>query len=78
MIKQTERLALDIDLRLRWLWDEIAEAKEKGKLDDLTLVATFVRAAYGQGYVDALKEPHGTLQRENGFTVPPKLDEFED
>jgi hypothetical protein len=61
------KVELDIDLRLRYLWDELAEANEKGKIGDLRLVASFCRWAYGQGYQDGQKEPYHKLEEDNGF-----------
>lgn len=65
-IKQIE---FDIDLRLRYLWDEMGEADERGQIGDLTLVAAFVRWAYGQGYQDGQREPLSKLHRDNGFSA---------
>ncbi len=47
-------LAMAIDLRLADLWAEIFEV-EPSKLDQ-ELLGWFLRAAYGQGYTDALRE----------------------
>jgi hypothetical protein len=50
-LAQTDALALDIDIRLRGIW------KEAEGIDwDIDKMAAFIRAAYGQGYIDALKE----------------------
>jgi hypothetical protein len=49
---KADGLALDIDIRLRNLWRETTDVDEW----DLKTVAAFIRAAYGQGYIDALKE----------------------
>lgn len=65
-----EHLELDIDLRIRDLWqmldDEFPELEEYRET-----VAAFMRAAYGRGYVDSLMEPlRGQLCKEHGYTVP--------
>jgi hypothetical protein len=61
-------LELDIDLRLTDLWRCVDEHQGPWTLD---LVACFVRAAYGQGYCDALEEQErGRLCAEHGFNVP--------
>jgi hypothetical protein len=65
--EQTNKLELDIDLRLRYLWEELSEANEKGKIGDITLVASFIRWAYGQGYQDGQKEKIAKLHTDNGF-----------
>jgi len=61
-----ERLEIDIDTRLRDLWDEAYRIPEW----NLELVAAFMRAAYGKGYCDSLKEERGELLREHGYKVP--------
>jgi hypothetical protein len=63
-----ERLELDIDLRLADLWRCADEHEGAWTLD---LVATYIRAAYGKGYCDALGEPErGTLCIDHGFSIP--------
>lgn len=63
-------LELDIDIRTRDLWKEISTVKEW----DVTVVAAFVRAAYGVGYIDALKEAKANatakLCRDHGYKIP--------
>lgn len=73
-----DSLSVDIDLRLRWLWDTVLEILDAN--DGLTLeqVGAFIRAAYGQGWSDALNDPHGKLAADNGFRVPPKIDKSEE
>jgi len=70
-VADPESLAVDIDLRLRGLWDLIAELAGEERLD---AVMALVRAAYGFGYVDAIKEvdanERGKLCLEHGFAVP--------
>jgi CHASE3 domain sensor protein len=51
-LERIDQLEMDIDLRIRSLWAEVEEIKEW----DIERIAKFVRAAYGQGYVDALRE----------------------
>jgi len=68
-------MELDIDERIAYIWQQIDIAAKNGVLADLDFIGSIVRAAYGQGYSDALKEPHGKLHRDNGFAVPERLDE---
>lgn len=73
-ITQKTLMELDIDSRITYIWETIDVAAKNGNLCNLEFIASIVRAAYGQGYVDALKEPYGKLQRDHGFNVPPPLD----
>jgi hypothetical protein len=69
MESKRDNLAMTIDLRLADLWAEVFEV-EQGKLD-VELLAWFLRAAYGQGYTDALRESRrGQLCLDLGYTVP--------
>lgn len=68
---QVEKLGADMDLRLMWLWQIILSIEEDL---DLVTLASWIRAAYGQGYVDGQSEPYGKLQQDNGFRVPEKID----
>jgi hypothetical protein len=62
-------LAMAIDLRLADLWAEIFEV-EPSRLDQ-ELLGWFLRAAYGQGYTDALRETRrGQLCLDLGYRVP--------
>jgi hypothetical protein len=64
-----DTLATAIDLRLVDLWAEVFEV-EPAKLDT-ELLAWFLRAAYGQGYTDALRESRrGQLCLDLGYAVP--------
>lgn len=66
---QIDLLELDIDLRLQVLW----EALWQSELDpsELLVIATHMRAAYGHGYCDALREEQrGQLCIDNGFRIP--------
>lgn len=66
-VDRIQLLELDLDIRLRDLWAE-TEPVERWTLG---LVARFVRAAYGMGYRDALRdEPRGLLYTEHGYRVP--------
>ena len=66
-VHRIDRLELDIDLRLADLWREVADISEW----NLEVVAAFMRAAYGAGYVQALTEDiRGRLCREHGYRVP--------
>lgn len=73
--EQQARLEIDIDSRILYLWQSIDLAVENGNLGELEIIGGLLRAAYGQGYVDALKEPRGKLQRDNGYTIPNPIDE---
>ena len=58
-----------IDLRLADLWAEIFVV-EPSRLDP-ELLGWFLRAAYGQGYTDALRETRrGQLCLDLGYRVP--------
>ena len=61
-------LELDIDTRLGVeLWQEAAEIQEWTP----EVVAAFLRAAFGRGYLDALTEPKpGSLCHLHGYRVP--------
>jgi hypothetical protein len=64
-----DTLAMAIDLRLTDLWTEVFEARLEGV--DAELLGWFLRAAYGQGYTDALRETtRGQLCLDLGYTVP--------
>ena len=64
---QVELTELDIDVRVAGLWAEMHDVDEW----TLEIAATFCRAAYAQGYVDALAEPEiGSLLTDNGYAVP--------
>lgn len=57
-----ELLELDIDLRMAALWADVLETDEWS--DDVVLA--LMRAAYGQGYADALNEERpGALCRDH-------------
>lgn len=67
MIDRVTLLELDLDTRLVDLWAEAAVVSEW----DVPTVAAFMRAAYGKGYTDALREPtRGKLCREHGYRAP--------
>jgi hypothetical protein len=69
MESKRDNLAMTIDLRMADLWAEVFEVEE-GKLD-MELLGWFLRAAYGQGYTDALRESRrGQLCLDLGYTVP--------
>lgn len=70
-----EGLELDIDLALRWLWIELDKDVQAGRLteEDLVLVVAYVRASYGQGYIDALnEETPADLATRRGYEDPRK------
>jgi hypothetical protein len=69
MSERREDLATAIDVRLADLWAEVFEI-EPGKLDT-ELLGWLLRAAYGQGYTDALREStRGQLCLDLGYSVP--------
>ena len=58
-----------IDLRLADLWAEIFDLGDQRV--DHELLGWFLRAAYGQGYTDALRETRrGQLCLDLGYRVP--------
>ena len=58
-----------IDLRLADLWAEVFEVEPDRLVAEL--LGWFLRAAYGQGYTDALRETQrGQLCLDLGFAVP--------
>ena len=62
-----ELLELDIDLRIADLWAEIIEVDEWS----VDVVVALMRAAYGEGYCDALTEEEpGVLCRDHGDVAP--------
>jgi len=67
-------MELDIDERISYLWEIVDTAIKNGNISDLETIGSLLRAAYGQGYVDALKEPRGQLQRDHGFAIPDPFD----
>jgi len=67
--ERKESLAMAIDLRLTDLWAEVFEL-DPSKID-MELLGWFLRAAYGQGYTDALRETQrGQLCLDLGYSVP--------
>jgi hypothetical protein len=69
MDSKRDNLAMAIDLRLADLWAEVFEV-DPDKVD-AELLGWFLRAAYGQGYTDALRETQrGQLCLDLGFAVP--------
>ena len=69
MDSKRENLAMAIDLRLADLWAELFEI-DPDRLD-ADLLGWFLRAAYGQGYTDALRETNrGQLCLDLGYAVP--------
>ncbi|HET8805795.1 MAG TPA: hypothetical protein VFM47_04940 [Gaiellales bacterium] len=58
-----------IDVRLAELWAELFELRPEHL--DMELLGWFLRAAYGQGYTDALRETQrGQLCLDLGYAVP--------
>jgi hypothetical protein len=69
MSRRKETLATAIDLRLADLWAEVFEI-DPATIDH-ELLGWFLRAAYGQGYTDALRETRrGQLCLDLGYAVP--------
>lgn len=70
--KRLELLEADIDIRLQPLWDDLADMNQW----NLGAVLAFMRAAYGKGYIDALREDmageRGRLCRDFGYRFPQK------
>jgi hypothetical protein len=69
MADTRDNLAMAIDLRLADLWADLFEAAPEGM--DAELLGWFLRAAYGQGYTDALRESRrGQLCLDLGYAIP--------
>lgn len=67
-LNRRERLEVELDLRLRSLWEVVCHSEVELALP---VVAAALRAAYGQGYLDACQEPvRGELLREYGYLRP--------
>jgi hypothetical protein len=64
-----DTLAMTIDLRLADMWAEIFDLGDQPI--DHELLGWLLRAAYGQGYTDALREARrGQLCLDLGYRVP--------
>jgi hypothetical protein len=69
MDARRDTLAMAIDLRLADLWAEIFDLGNQPI--DYELLGWLLRAAYGQGYTDALRETQrGQLCLDLGYRVP--------
>jgi len=67
--ERKDTLAMAIDVRLAELWAELFELRAEHL--DMELLGWFLRAAYGQGYTDALRETQrGQLCLDLGYAVP--------
>ena len=67
--ERKDTLAMAIDVRLAELWAELFELRPEHL--DMELLGWFLRAAYGQGYTDALRETRrGQLCLDLGYSVP--------
>ena len=68
-VERKDVLATAIDVRLAELWAELFELHPDQI--DTELLGWFLRAAYGQGYTDALRESRrGQLCLDLGYAVP--------
>ncbi len=71
-VQRIDLLELDIDTRMHdlWacLWDDFPNIASDPQI--LIEVTTFMRAAYGKGYMDALKD-RGELCTTHGYRLPP-------
>ncbi len=63
-----DQLASVLDGRLAEVWAELFQVPPEKW--DHELIGWFLRAAYGQGYCDALREPGGALCGELGYRRP--------
>ena len=63
-----DQLASVLDGRLAEVWAELFQVPPEKW--DHELIGWFLRAAFGQGYRDALREPRGTLCGELGYRRP--------
>lgn len=70
-VERIDLLELDIDTRLADLWQCLWEDWPKIANDpDLrSAMAVFMRAAYGRGYIDSMKDK-GKLCTTHGYGVP--------
>jgi hypothetical protein len=67
--ERKDMLATAIDVRLAELWAEVFELQPEQI--DMELLGWFLRAAYGQGYTDALRETQrGQLCLDLGYAIP--------
>lgn len=66
--EQRERLQSDIDLRVSAL---MIGALDEVPAEHHDALAAYMRAAYGQGYVDSINDDRALL-RENGYTYEVK------
>lgn len=65
------RLEIDLDTRLTGLWLDLCEQDKRPEGLTIDFVAALMRAAYGKGYMDCLKEPvPGEVCRTHGYRVP--------
>lgn len=65
---KVERLELDIDCRLAGLWEDLAGVEPPY---DLNLIVRYMRAAYGLGYADAMRDPEPErFFHDNGYHCP--------
>ena len=66
--ERKDTLAMAIDVRLAELWAELFDLRPEHL--DMELLGWFLRAAYGQGYTDALRETQrGQLCLDLGYAV---------
>jgi hypothetical protein len=67
-VTNLDLLGLDIDLRILGVWEELNQLSEPFSEG---IVAASIRAAYGKGYCDALREPlRGQMCHDHGLPVP--------
>ena len=67
--ERKDTLAMAIVVRLAELWAVLFELRPEHL--DMELLGWFLRAAYGQGYTDALRETQrGQLCLDLGYAVP--------
>ena len=64
-----EQLASVLDARLTEIWAELFQVPRERW--DHELIGWFLRAAYGQGYCDALREPAGGTLTASSATSRP-------
>jgi len=67
---RAELLELDMDIRLSELWEQASREEHW----DLEKVGQYMRAAYGRGYCDNLREDDsGKLIKDHGYKIPEPL-----
>jgi len=74
-VTSSQLLELDIDTRVISLWEQVYRRSELGEFS-LDFIGSLMRAAYGRGYTDSLRETvPGKLCSDHGYPVPQPPDQ---